>query len=125
MPTYEYRCPKGHQFDLVQRMSDEAKANCPVCGKAAERLLSAGAGFLFKGGGFYITDYRSDTYQKAAKAEGEKSSGAGGTGDAKTPTAPEKPSPSEGKGKAKPSKAAPGSSGTGAQSKKPSSGAPD
>lgn len=79
MPTYEYRCPKGHHFDLFQRMSDEPTADCPECGKAAERLLSAGAGFLFKGGGFYITDYRSDSYQKAAKAEGKKdSSGSGG-----------------------------------------------
>jgi putative FmdB family regulatory protein len=73
MPTYEYRCPKGHEFELFQRMSDEPKAKCPTCGAKAKRILSAGAGFLFKGGGFYITDYRSDTYQKAAKAEQEKS----------------------------------------------------
>jgi len=73
MPTYEYRCPKGHEFELFQRMSDEPKAKCPTCGAKAKRMLSAGAGFLFKGGGFYITDYRSDTYQKAAKAEQEKS----------------------------------------------------
>ncbi len=69
MPTYEYRCPKGHQFELFQRMSDEPRARCPTCDAEAQRLLSAGAGFLFKGDGFYITDYRSESYQKEAKAE--------------------------------------------------------
>ncbi len=69
MPTYEYRCPEGHEFELFQRMSDEPGASCPSCGKAAERLLSAGAGLLFKGEGFYITDYRSDDYRKAEKAD--------------------------------------------------------
>jgi putative FmdB family regulatory protein len=69
MPTYEYRCPKGHTFDVFQRMSDEPKAECPRCGAAAERQLSGGAGLLFKGEGFYITDYRSDSYKKAAAKE--------------------------------------------------------
>jgi len=69
MPTYEYRCPKGHLFDLVQKMSEEPGANCPECGEKSERLLSGGAGFLFKGGGFYITDSRSDTYKKEASKE--------------------------------------------------------
>lgn len=78
MPTYEYRCPKGHHFERFQRMSDEPGADCPECGEAAERLLSGGAGFLFKGEGFYITDYRSDSYQKAAQAEGKKPKSEGG-----------------------------------------------
>ena len=78
MPTYEYRCPEGHVFDVFQRMSDEPKADCPECGKAGERQLSAGAGLLFKGDGFYITDYRSDAYKKAAAKE--KPSGDGGSG---------------------------------------------
>ncbi len=69
MPTYEYRCPKGHEFELFQRMSDEPRAPCPKCGAEAERLLSAGAGFLFKGEGFYITDSRPESYREAAKAE--------------------------------------------------------
>jgi putative FmdB family regulatory protein len=69
MPTYEYRCPKGHEFELFQRMSDEPKAECPRCGADSERLLSGGAGFLFKGDGFYITDYRSDSYKKEASKE--------------------------------------------------------
>lgn len=70
MPTYEYRCPScQHDFEKFQRMSDEPVAECPACGAPAERLLSGGAGLLFKGSGFYITDYRSDSYKKAAKAE--------------------------------------------------------
>ena len=77
MPTYEYRCPKGHEFELFQRMSDEPTANCPTCAAASERLLSAGAGFLFKGDGFYITDYRSEAYRKAAKADTSEGLGQG------------------------------------------------
>ncbi len=69
MPTYEYRCPEGHEFELFQRISEPPVAACPVCGMQAERMLSAGAGLLFKGSGFYITDYRSDSYKKAAEAD--------------------------------------------------------
>ncbi len=69
MPTYEYRCPNGHEFEMFQRMSEPPVATCPQCGAQAERLLSAGAGLLFKGSGFYITDYRSESYKKAAQAE--------------------------------------------------------
>ena len=76
MPTYEYRCPQcGNQFDKFQRMSEDPVAECPACGAEAERRLSAGAGLLFKGSGFYITDYRSEGYKKAA--EGEKPTAAG------------------------------------------------
>lgn len=73
MPTYEYRCPKGHAFEIFQRITDEPGAVCPECGEKAERQLSAGAGLLFKGSGFYITDYRSDSYKKAAG--GDKAGG--------------------------------------------------
>ena len=69
MPTYEYRCPKGHNFELLQKMSEEPRAECPDCGAESERLLSGGAGFLFKGGGFYITENRSDSYKKDASKE--------------------------------------------------------
>lgn len=69
MPTYEYRCPSGHEFEVFQRISEEPGAACPECGAAAERLISAGAGFLFKGDGFYITDYRSADYKKKASSE--------------------------------------------------------
>lgn len=74
MPTYEYRCPQGHDFELFQRISAEAGADCPECGEAAERRISGGAGFLFKGEGFYITDYRSDDYKKKASSEKSASS---------------------------------------------------
>ena len=74
MPTYEYRCPKGHEFELFQPMSDEPQAACPECGKAAQRLLSGGAGLIFKGEGFYITDYRSEAYKKAASSDKETAS---------------------------------------------------
>ena len=75
MPTYEYACPScGHRFDLFQKMSDAPGADCPECGAASERQFSAGAGFLFKGDGFYITDYRSDSYKKAAEADSTTSS---------------------------------------------------
>lgn len=74
MPTYEYRCANGHEFERFQRMSEPPLDICPTCGAAAERLLSAGA-LLFKGSGFYITDYRKDSYRKAAEADSGGSTG--------------------------------------------------
>jgi len=74
MPTYEYRCSNGHDFEQFQRMSEEPLRTCTVCGAPAERVMSAGAGLLFKGSGFYITDYRSDSYKKAASADSGSSS---------------------------------------------------
>lgn len=89
MPTYEYRCTQcGNEFDLFQRMSDPPRAECARCGGSAERKLSAGAGLLFKGSGFYITDYRSESYKKAAGSEG-------GSGGEKPKT--DKPSSESGK----------------------------
>jgi putative FmdB family regulatory protein len=87
MPTYEYRCEAGHQFEQFQRMSEPPLESCPQCGARAERMLSAGAGLLFKGSGFYITDYRSDSYKKAAEADSGKSSP-----EPKSDTAPKKES---------------------------------
>jgi putative FmdB family regulatory protein len=62
MPTYEFRCPKGHDFEKFYRSIGSAPAEvaCPVCGSIAERQLSAGGGLVFKGSGFYITDYGKD-----------------------------------------------------------------
>ena len=60
MPTYEYECPDGHAFEKLQKMSDRPRAACPVCGKPAVRKISGGAGLVFKGSGFYITDYGKD-----------------------------------------------------------------
>jgi len=77
MPTYEYQCPEGHEFELFQKMSDKPRAKCPVCGRMASRKISGGAGLLFKGSGFYITDYGKDGKgpRKAEKAEGAEKAG--------------------------------------------------
>ena len=70
MPPYEYRCNEcGHEFEVFQNMSDDPVKTCPVCNGCVERLISAGGGLLFKGSGFYTTDYRSDSYKKAAKED--------------------------------------------------------
>ena len=71
MPTYDYRCNGcGHEFELFQAMSDSVKRKCPECKKLKlERLIGTGAAVIFKGSGFYETDYRSDSYKKAASAD--------------------------------------------------------
>lgn len=75
MPTYEYACPEcEHQFEAFQSITAKPIRKCPECGKRkVERLISGGAGLLFKGSGFYITDYRSDSYKSAAKKDSESS----------------------------------------------------
>src|SRR3954469_17211271 len=87
MPTYEYKCTAcGHAFEQFQSMSAPPVKKCPQCGKAkVKRLLGTGAGIIFKGSGFYITDYRDSSYKDKSKAE----SGASTGGDSK---------PSESKG---------------------------
>ena len=77
MPTYEYVCDDcGHEFELFQSMSDGVKRKCPECGKLKlRRLIGSGAGVIFKGSGFYETDYRSDSYKKAAEADKKKAEG--------------------------------------------------
>ena len=71
MPTYEYKCKAcSHQFEQFQSMKDAPLRKCPKCGKnALERLIGIGAAVIFKGSGFYQTDYRSDSYKKSAEAE--------------------------------------------------------
>lgn len=87
MPTYEYECAKcGKTFEIFQSMKDEPLKTCPdkKCKGKVKRLLGTGAGLIFKGSGFYITDYRSEGYKKAAKKE----SGDGGAkSDAKPASA--------------------------------------
>jgi len=79
MPTYEFRCPEGHEFEKFYRSIAAAprEVHCPTCGKLAERQLSAGGGLHFKGSGFYITDYGKDGKkpQTAPAAEGAASGG--------------------------------------------------
>ena len=79
MPTYEYQCEScGHEFEQFQSIKAAPIKKCPSCGKnKVKRLLGTGAGFVFKGSGFYITDYRSDSYNKAAKAAEGAASGNG------------------------------------------------
>lgn len=80
MPTYDYRCNAcGHEFELFQSMSDAPKRKCPECGKLRlERLIGTGAAVIFKGSGFYETDYRSEGYKKAAKADSDNGKKSGG-----------------------------------------------
>ena len=105
MPTYEYICEKcDHQFDVSQSMKDATLTVCPKdkCGMKkwgkgkVKRAISSGAGLIFKGSGFYITDYRSDSYKEAAKKDVPPSS------DKKSDTAAPK---SEARAEAKPAKA--------------------
>lgn len=110
MPTYEYVCEKcGHEFEKFQSMADKPLAVCPedLCakkrwgrGKVSKRI-SAGAGLIFKGSGFYITDYRSDSYKEAAKKESTAAAPSQDSSKAKTE------SKSESKPAAKPEKARP------------------
>jgi len=116
MPTYEFRCPAGHDFEKFYRKisdSTEAELPCPECGLMASRRMSAGAGLLFKGSGFYLTDYgRSGTRgagdAAAASASGEPKADGGAKKDAaapkseaapaaKTESAPAKPKDSSSK----------------------------
>lgn len=71
MPTYEYKCNAcGHEFEAFQSIKDEPLTTCPRCGRdEVQRLISAGGGLLFKGSGFYITDYRSSSYKQAASKD--------------------------------------------------------
>lgn len=70
MPTYEYKCDKcGYQFEQFQKMTDEPRKRCPKCRGKVVRLPGTGAGVIFKGSGFYETDYRSKSYKDAAKQE--------------------------------------------------------
>jgi putative FmdB family regulatory protein len=92
MPTYEYRCPDGHEFEKFYRKISDAGAEvpCPQCGRIAERKISAGAGLVFKGSGFYITDYGKDgkkdqpgsSRPKARSESGSDAAASGGSGDA-------------------------------------------
>ncbi|MEM1212893.1 MAG: zinc ribbon domain-containing protein [Planctomycetota bacterium] len=107
MPTYEYVCQAcGHEMEAFQSMSASPLRKCPECGKLKlKRKIGIGAGIIFKGSGFYETDYRSESYKKDQKADTEKAKGA-----------------DKDKSSGKDSKAKSGSGGTGAEGKgKPSS----
>jgi putative FmdB family regulatory protein len=80
MPTYDYRCENEHTFEVFHSMSDTTPRTCPQCGASARRVPGGGSGFLFKGSGFYITDYRSKQYRERAKADQGGSGGGGPAG---------------------------------------------
>ena len=100
MPTYEFRCPKGHDFEKFYRSMSGAPLElpCPVCGKVAARQMSAGAGLVFKGSGFYITDYGKDGKKSSASPT---TSGAGDTSKTATDSGSGKSEPAP-KAEAKP-----------------------
>src|SRR5882757_5757786 len=99
MPTYEYACAKcGHQFEKFQPIASKALTKCPKddCGQKkwghgkVKRLIGAGAGLLFKGSGFYITDHRSEGYKQSAKNESGSSSGGSKPAATESKSAPAK-----------------------------------
>ena len=112
MPTYEFRCPNGHTFERFYRSigTSEAQTACPECGEMAERLVSGGAGLLFKGSGFYLTDYGKDAHKKkapeaksdGAKAEGAKSESSSSSSDSSSASKPSDAKPAESKPAAPP-----------------------
>jgi putative FmdB family regulatory protein len=106
MPTYEYECPEGHAFEKFQKMADKPRAKCPVCGKPATRKISGGAGLVFRGSGFYITDYgkdgkgprKAETEGKPAAEKTSESKSEGGAKEAKTKPESSSSKQTEGKG---------------------------
>ncbi len=93
MPTYEYLCGACRaRHEIYQSITEKPKRKCPSCGKPAlERQISAGAGFLFKGQGFYITDYRSESYKAGQQAEQSGHEPPAGAGPAKDKDGASKP----------------------------------
>jgi putative FmdB family regulatory protein len=93
MPTYEFRCPSGHSFERFYRnMADAARElECPECGKLAARQMSGGAGLVFKGSGFYLTDYGRNAHRNegAGKPTEKAPSESSGEGGAKSESKPE------------------------------------
>ena len=101
MPTYEYQCDAcEHNFDEFESIKAEPLKKCPKCGKKKlRRVFGAGAAILFKGSGFYQTDYRSESYQKAAKADQEASKSSSSTASSTEGTSSAQPAPSSSKDK--------------------------
>lgn len=96
MPTYEYKCDAcGHEFEKFQSITAPPVKTCPKCGKKkVRRLIGTGAGLIFKGSGFYITDYRSDSYKEKAKSEsGDSKAKTESKSDAAKPAATESKAP--------------------------------
>ncbi len=97
MPTYEYQCDAcGHKFEKFQSIKADPIRACPQCRKnKVRRLISTGAGLIFKGSGFYITDYRPESYTEAAKADSGTPAGGEGKQDKPSETGTSKPAASD------------------------------
>lgn len=98
MPTYDYECDAcGHAFEQFQSITAPAIKRCPSCGKRkVRRLIGTGAGVIFKGSGFYSTDYRSDSYKKASAGEKPKTDASGSAGKSDAPASSAKSDSSSG-----------------------------
>ncbi len=106
MPTYEYQCDAcEHNFDEFQSINDKPLKKCPKCGKPKlRRVFGAGAAIIFKGSGFYQTDYRSESYKAAAKADQESSKSDKSSTDGKADTGAKETDAKPAKSKEKPAK---------------------
>ncbi len=85
MPTYEYKCLScGHRFEIFQKMLDEPIKVCPECGGEVKRLIGGGAGLIFKGSGFYITDYKKNSSSVSSSKKTSSSEQTSSTNNSKT-----------------------------------------
>ena len=100
MPTYEYICAAGHAFEAFQKISERPKSKCPTCGKPANRKISGGAGLVFKGSGFYITDYGKDGKGPRNEAADAPAAASAEAAPAPAPKADAKPDAKKSKTKA-------------------------
>lgn len=117
MPTYEYKCEAcGHAFERFQPITAQPIKKCPECGKnQVRRLIGTGAGLIFKGSGFYITDYRDKAYSERAKSETAPAGDAkpAASADAKSDASPKTDTPAAPKAESKPAESKPASKGSG------------
>ena len=99
MPTYEYKCQHcGHTFEAFQSMKDEPLSVCEICNGLVKRMIGAGAGIIFKGSGFYCTDYRSESYNAQVKKD---TTGKGKISSQKADAKSQKPEVQSSKGSSK------------------------
>ena len=125
MPTYEFVCPDGHTFDKFYRTMSSAPGElaCPVCGKTAVRKISGGAGLVFKGSGFYITDYGKDGKKKQGAPASSNGESSGSGGESKSESKSEsKPAEGSSASTSKPSSSSDSSSGSSPSQSDKSSG---